>query len=520
MTAYVLKRVKDYYKYEYQDWTQPIMTANGTMGGDTFAASQTGFSDAGLEAYRAFDNNTSTVCYFAKSTGYFQWYNPNPLKTTNLKLTNYIGDSWGTRALTSGSIQVSNDGSDFVELKAFTNSATGGGENWNIDLSSNTGYYKYYRIVCTGNSYTNAGAVNQCHIAEIKITATEQITVKGSVTDYDFRTSKAYVLKRKKYWKKVSTEVTKYWKEIVTESTELAYACYRLDAGYFLIYYYAKLPLGSDLTGYISINGVGSTANSSSELTTNGNVFTSISENSAVLISQTYTRYTAGDLYETVQTTEVVEGTPDDYTYTETEVIESAVTGTPEDYDFMVDKSYVLKRKQYWKYEYQDWEQPVLNADGTIGGDSFAVKLSSVQGSHLAFHAFDNKTDTFARTGAPQPQWFMMYNPNPLNISKIEYIFGTNNLWATSLDIQASVDGVDNSWVTLLSLSELKPQDYTWDIDTGGKSYKYYRLYIKSANRTDPTQGGYYAQFSELKLTAQEQYTVPATKDDYDFITD
>ena len=201
MTAYVFKRVKDYYKYEYQDWTQPIMTANGTMGGDSFATSQTGFSDAGLEAYRAFDNNTSTLCYFAKSTGYFQWYNPNPLKITNLKLTNYIGDSWGTRALTSGSIQVSNNGSDFVELKAFTNSVTGGGASWNIDLSANTGYYKYYRIVCTGTSYAVSNAANQCHIAELKITATEQITVKGSAADYDFRTSKAYVLKRKQYWK-------------------------------------------------------------------------------------------------------------------------------------------------------------------------------------------------------------------------------------------------------------------------------------------------------------------------------
>lgn len=194
---YVFKR-KEYWKYEYKDWTQPVLTANGTMGGSSFAASQVGFADEGdLKAFRAFDNNTSTMCYFAKSTGYLQWYNPNPLKITNLKLTNYIGDSWGTRALTSGSIQVSNNGSDFVELKTFTNSATGGGASWNIDLSANTGYYKYYRIVCTGNSVARPEANAQCHIAELKITATEQYSVPSTKDDYDFTTDRAYVLRRK-----------------------------------------------------------------------------------------------------------------------------------------------------------------------------------------------------------------------------------------------------------------------------------------------------------------------------------
>lgn len=185
--CYVLKR-KQYWKYQYQNWTQPVLTSDGIIGSNSFATSQTSLTESGYEAFRAFDNNTSTVCLFAKSTGYFQWYNPNPLKITNMKLTNFAGDAWGTRALTAGSIQVSNNGSDFVELKTFTNSATGGGANWNIDLSTNTGYYKYYRIVCTGTSYAVSNAANQCHIAELKITATEQITVKATKNDYDFVT--------------------------------------------------------------------------------------------------------------------------------------------------------------------------------------------------------------------------------------------------------------------------------------------------------------------------------------------
>jgi hypothetical protein len=185
--CYVLRR-KHYWKYEYKDWKQPVLTADGTIGGNSFATSQTSFTESGLEAFRAFDGDTSTKCFFTKSTGYLQWYNPNPLKITNLKLTNFVGDSWGTRALTAGSIQVSNNGSNFVELKTFTNSTTGGGASWNIDLSANTGYYKYYRIVCTETSYAVSNAANQCHISELKLTATEQITVKGTKDDYDFTT--------------------------------------------------------------------------------------------------------------------------------------------------------------------------------------------------------------------------------------------------------------------------------------------------------------------------------------------
>lgn len=341
MTAYVFKK-PHYWKYQYKDWTQPVLTSDGVIGGNSFATSQTSFTETGLEAFRAFDGNTSTMCYFTKSTGYFQWYNPTPLKITNLKLTNFAGDAWGTRALTSGSIQVSNNGSDFVELKTFTNSTTGGGASWNIDLSSNTGYYKYYRIICTGTSYANAGAANQCHIAELKITATEQIIVKGSSTNYDFRTSKDCVLKRKQYWKKVVTEITKHWKEIVTETTvrELAFACYGLQH----IKLYAKLPLGSDR--YIWATSSTGIATNVNQLSRYPEVFGSISESVATW-GGSYPRDYAHDVYKDVTTsvTEVVEGTPDDYTYTETETIETNVKATKDDYDFIIDKAYVLRRK-------------------------------------------------------------------------------------------------------------------------------------------------------------------------------
>lgn len=183
-------------------------------------------------------------------------------------------------------------------------------------------------------------------------------------------------------------------------------------------------------------------------------------------------------------------------------------------------KAYKEIIRKYYKYQYNDFVQPVLTSDGVIGGDRFAVTMSQVADAYYPYLAFDGKADTYLRTGYVQPQWVLMYNPNPLNISKIEYIHNDNNFWATSLDIQASVDGSNNSWITLLSLTGLKLQNYTWDINTKGKYYKYYRLYIKSASRTDTQYSPRPAQISELKLTAQEQTVVESSESDYDFYKD
>jgi hypothetical protein len=178
--------IRKYYKYQSENWIQPVLTGNGVVGSNGFAVSETGSWESSYPAFWAMDNATSTYNIFQKGTGYyFQFYNPNPLNVTNLNITNFAGDAWGTRALTAGSIMASNNGIDFVELLTYSNSVTGGSGNWNIDLSSNTEYYKYYRIIATSTSYANSGAVNQCMISELRITAKEQVPVESSEADYD-----------------------------------------------------------------------------------------------------------------------------------------------------------------------------------------------------------------------------------------------------------------------------------------------------------------------------------------------
>lgn len=177
---------RKYYKYQYQDFVQPILTADGIIGGSQFAVSHLSHNSSGYEAYKAFDGSTSGFgTIFTKTSGYLEFYNPNPLKVLSLSVLNFGGDSYGTRAITAGYIQVSNDGLEFLKLKDFTNSIVGGGQTWTIDLSDNTEFYKYYRIIATSTSYADAGAELQVVISELNIIAQERTTIESTQDDYD-----------------------------------------------------------------------------------------------------------------------------------------------------------------------------------------------------------------------------------------------------------------------------------------------------------------------------------------------
>nr|DAM10459.1 MAG TPA: hypothetical protein [Caudoviricetes sp.] len=138
--------------------------------------------------------------------------------------------------------------------------------------------------------------------------------------------SKVYVPngfeKLKKYYKDVVT--TKYWKEVTTGSRELEYACYYSSGELGDEYYYAKAPIGSDLQVYGTRSK--EVASSSSELGAAGNLaFSSLNEDTAVF-GVTFNRYRDGDLYIDTTATEVVESTPEDYTYTTEETTTVEVT--------------------------------------------------------------------------------------------------------------------------------------------------------------------------------------------------
>ena len=181
---YQLAAVKrSYWKYDYQDFVQPILTANGTMGGDKFAVAVDSRYDD-YSAYKALDGDTSTSWQSNGTTAagtYFKMYNPNPLNITKIVWSGT--PKYGT--ITAGIVYGSNDDIDYVELATFSGGTTSSGT---MDLSSNTNYYKYYKI--TPTTWTDNSGTHTNGWAELTITAQEQIVVEGTSSDYDVYTDK------------------------------------------------------------------------------------------------------------------------------------------------------------------------------------------------------------------------------------------------------------------------------------------------------------------------------------------
>jgi len=145
-------------------WEQPVLTENGTLGGDLFAVS----ADYNLTDYVYYAFDTSEQFWTsAGNEGNYIIYNPIAINITKVDITNrnhnYI------RAIVAGTIYGSDDNSSWEKLTEFTNSATGQNATWTIDMSSNDKYYKYYKFNLLGDGTHGS-------IMRMALTATEKIS--------------------------------------------------------------------------------------------------------------------------------------------------------------------------------------------------------------------------------------------------------------------------------------------------------------------------------------------------------
>lgn len=171
-TKLTSKTERKYYKYEDEPWVQPVLTANGTMGGDSFAVSATNNNEG--EPYRMFDGDTSSsyYCQCRAESGTITFYNPQKICVTNINITGWTDSNWQVKnCVLSGS----NDGISWEQISTYNDAFIS--YNWAL---SNTNYYKYYKIDWVRNG--SYGLLWR----EITLTATVEIVEESTEQDYDF----------------------------------------------------------------------------------------------------------------------------------------------------------------------------------------------------------------------------------------------------------------------------------------------------------------------------------------------
>lgn len=149
--------VGDFIKVTEETFVRPTFTTsseNGSLGGDKFAV----ISTSGENLWESCDNDENPLTSFADAI----IYNPEPLKITNIEITdNYMtpyGHYWQPK---TASISASYDGSTWENLLE-DNTGTR-----NYNLSDNKGYYYYYKIIAEKNedlSSYDGVVVGEIHI--------------------------------------------------------------------------------------------------------------------------------------------------------------------------------------------------------------------------------------------------------------------------------------------------------------------------------------------------------------------
>lgn len=135
------------------------------------------------------------------------------------------------------------------------------------------------------------------------------------------------------------------------------------------------------------------------------------------------------------------------------------------------------------------FEQPILSANGVIGGDSFAVCSKRPGATSLmtdAYKVFDGDSSTYIP--AAYYLRFGIYNPNAIKVKSIDIVgslpdneFITIDVFATN-DETELLDAVNNRNTSRLeylqsSFSEVTTNNYKLSIsDTNKRYYKYFYI--------------------------------------------
>lgn len=207
------RKVTKYFKYQEQDFIQPILSEDGSLGGSNFAVSASSYSNADVAPWKAFDGNNNTHFNFNGFTSGCSYiiYNPTPITINRIIVRNKEDDE---HYISSGQILCSNDNSQWVIVKElFTNEIKAVNATWTIEINTPKPY-KYYKIVVL-TGVNNVGFSNLTLEAKIK---TAKEVSKNENYDY-FKTE----LIKNSGWADIQRE-KKYYKKQIIENNGKSYA--------------------------------------------------------------------------------------------------------------------------------------------------------------------------------------------------------------------------------------------------------------------------------------------------------
>lgn len=528
--SYILKRKIRKYRKKF---VLPVLTSNGTMGGSTFAVDCSTPKTAEYEMFNTGSAGTKGVDTNPNAAP--QWvsfYNPVSLKVTQLRI-GQIKDTTQAQYyyITAYKIQVSDDNQTWTDVYSGTGSKPATTLTANI---ADSGYHKYYRIYVTSAAYYSGYPRVFFFGIDFDAEAEDDVFYDDIV--------KSYVTKHKKrrYYKNTELFDSNIINGITSEIGTVSYSgntVYQSNAwdcfGYTRIGFKTNTATGSGQSE-ITFNEVQPAGfyTFKADNTQNGTATFSVTFTDGT--TQTLAKVTAGSTKVPVAETRIYLSKPvakakvaftssnwgwsGGWSFAKGEEVSAS-----DDYDFYDDEieSYVLKRKvrKYYKYVSQSWTQPTLTADGTIGGDSFAVSGTNYLGA--AFNAInDDNSSWIGGRGYPIP--YIFYNPFLLDISKLVIGLYGDSMAFNAYELQISEDG--NTWETIYSGNSgivMNGSYQTFSIDLTGiekRISKYWRINLLSSAQSGGLAGG----ITRLKITANAYSVIQevSSTDDWDFYED
>ncbi len=158
---------------------------------------------------------------------------------------------------------------------------------------------------------------------------------------------------------------------------------------------------------------------------------------------------------------------------------------------------------RYYTITETEFEQPILESNGIMGGDAFACNQSSyLNEERKAYKAFNEDNDTYEdnwHSSLGSSQWIEWYNPTPLKISKIT-IRNRDKDGSFPADYILSYSDDGNSYINFISGTSPNQSAYAyWSIPVNlEKGHKYWRLTVTKASGGNSS----YVAIQNIAITA------------------